>query len=61
MHQQVEDIFDDRIVLLRAKSFYDDFYIKEGDIYIYIYYIPFVNFRWSKLRGIWMKKWRLFI
>jgi len=25
MHQQVKDIFDDRIVLLRAKSFYDDF------------------------------------
>jgi len=39
MHQQVKDIFDDRIVLLRAKSFYDDFYIKEGDIYILIFTI----------------------
>lgn len=44
MHQPVEDIFDDRLVSLRAKSFYDDFYIKEGDIYTYIYYMPFANF-----------------
>lgn len=44
MHQQVEEIFDDRLVSLRAKSFYDDFYIKEGDIYTYIYYMPFANF-----------------
>lgn len=44
MHQRVEEIFDDRLVSLRAKSFYDDFYIKEGDIYTYIYYMPFANF-----------------
>lgn len=33
-----------RLVLLRAKSFYDNFYIKEGDIYTYIYYMPFADF-----------------
>lgn len=44
MHQRVENIFDDRLVSLRAKSFYDNIYIKEGDIYTYIYYMPFANF-----------------
>lgn len=44
MHQRVEEVFDDRLISLRAKSFYDDFYIKEGDIYTYIYYMPFANF-----------------
>ena len=44
MHQQVESIFDDNLVSLRAKSFYDDFYIKEGDIYTYVYHMPFANF-----------------
>lgn len=44
MHQRVESIFADNLVSLRAKSFYDDFYIKEGHIYTYIYYMPFANF-----------------
>lgn len=44
MHNQVENIFVDKLVSLRDKSFYDDFYIKEDGIYTYIYYMPFANF-----------------
>lgn len=44
MHNQVENIFGDKLISLRDKSFYDDFYIKEGNIYTYIYYMPFANF-----------------
>lgn len=44
MHNQVENIFGDKLVSLRDKSFYDDFYIKEDGIYTYIYYMPFTNF-----------------
>ena len=39
MNQRVESTFDDNPVLLRAKSFQDDFYIKEGNIYTDIYYM----------------------
>lgn len=44
MHQQVQSIFGNKLVSLREQSFYDDFYIKEGEIYTYIYYMPFANF-----------------
>ena len=44
MNERVYDVFGDNLVSLRAKSFYDDYYIKEGNTYIYIYYMPFANF-----------------
>lgn len=29
---------------MKAKSFFDDYYIKENDVYTYIFYMPFANF-----------------
>lgn len=43
-YKEVYTISYNKLISLRAKSFYDDFYIKESDIYTYIHYMPFANF-----------------
>ena len=44
MNERVYEIFGDKLVSLRARSYYDNYYIKDGDTYIYIYYMAFPNF-----------------
>lgn len=44
MRNKVKEIFGERSVSLKAKSFFDDYYIKENDVYTYIFYMPFANF-----------------
>lgn len=44
MRNKVKEIFGNDLISLKAKSFFDDYYIKENDIYTYIFYMPFANF-----------------
>lgn len=44
MRNKVQETFGDKLVSLKAKSFFDDYYIKENDVYTYIFYMPFANF-----------------
>lgn len=44
MNYRLYYIFGDILVSLKYKSFFDDFYIKENNVYIYIFYMPFANF-----------------
>ena len=44
MRNKVKEIFGNELVSLKAKSFFDDYYIKENDVYTYIFYMPFANF-----------------
>ena len=44
MNDRVYDIFGDKLISLKYKSFFDDYYIKENDVYTYIFYMPFANF-----------------
>lgn len=44
MRNKVKEIFGEKLVSLKAKSFFDDYYIKENDVYTYIFYMPFANF-----------------
>ena len=44
MKNKVKEIFGNELVSLKAKSFFDDYYIKENDVYTYIFYMPFANF-----------------
>lgn len=44
MNDRVYDIFGDKLVSLAYKSFFEDYYIKENDVYTYIFYMPFANF-----------------
>ncbi len=44
MKNKVKEIFGEKLVSLKAKSFFDDYYIKENDVYTYIFYMPFANF-----------------
>ena len=44
MRNKVTATFGDKLVSLKAKSFFDDYYIKENDVYTYIFYMPFANF-----------------
>lgn len=44
MNDRVYDILGDKLISLKYKSFFDDYYIKENDVYTYIFYMPFANF-----------------
>lgn len=44
MRNKVKEIFGNELVSLKAKSFFDDYYTKENDVYTYIFYMPFANF-----------------
>lgn len=44
MRNKVKETFGNKLVSLKAKSFFDDYYIKENDVYTYIFYMPFANF-----------------
>ena len=44
MRNKVQEIFGNDLISLKAKSFFDDYYIKENDVYTYIFYMPFANF-----------------
>lgn len=44
MNDRVHDIFGDKLISLKYKSFFDEYYIKENDVYTYIFYMPFANF-----------------
>ena len=44
MNDRVHDIFGDKLISLKYKSFFDDYYIKENNVYTYIFYMPFANF-----------------
>lgn len=44
MRKKVKEIFGNDLISLKAKSFFDDYYIKENDVYTYIFYMPFSNF-----------------
>ena len=44
MNQKVYEIFGDKLISLREKSFGDKYYYKENNDYIYVYYMPFANF-----------------
>lgn len=44
MSNKVKEIFGNDLISLKAKSFFDDYYIKENDVYTYIFYMPFANF-----------------
>lgn len=44
MNNRVYDIFGDKLISLKYKSFFDDYYIKENDVYTYIFYMPFANY-----------------
>ena len=44
MNQKVYEIFGDKLISLREKSFGDKYYYKEDNNYIYVYYMPFANF-----------------
>lgn len=44
MRNKVKEIFGNDLISLKAKSFFDDYYIKENDVYTYIFYMPFANF-----------------
>lgn len=37
MRNKVKEIFGDKLVSLKAKSFFDDYYIKENDVYTYFF------------------------
>lgn len=41
MRNKVQETFGDKLVSLKAKSFFDDYYIKENDVYTYILYMPY--------------------
>lgn len=44
MNDRLHDIFEDKLVSLKYKSFFDNYYIKENNVYTYIFYMPFANF-----------------
>lgn len=44
MNDRVYDIFGDKLISLKYKSFFNDYYIKENDVYTYIFYMPFANY-----------------
>ncbi len=44
MRNKVKETFGNDLISLKAKSFFDDYYIKENDVYTYIFYMPFANF-----------------
>lgn len=44
MRNKVKEIFGNDLISLKAKSFFDDYYTKENDVYTYIFYMPFANF-----------------
>lgn len=44
MNNKVRKIFGDKLISLKAKSFFEEYYIKENNVYTYIFYMPFANF-----------------
>ena len=44
MKYRVIEIFGDKLIKLVSYSFFEDYYYKEDDFYIYIYPLPFANF-----------------
>ena len=44
MNNKVREIFGDKLISLKAKSFFEEYYIKENNAYTYIFYMPFANF-----------------
>ena len=44
MDEKVYGVFGDKLVSFKDKSYFENYYIKENDIYTYIYYMPFANF-----------------
>ena len=44
MKDRVIEIFGDKLSRLKARSFFENYYYKEDDFYIYIYPLPFANF-----------------
>ena len=44
MNDKVLEIFGDKLISLKAKSFFEEYYIKENNVYTYIFYMPFANF-----------------
>ena len=43
-YDKVHEIFGNKLISLKAKSFFEEYYIKENNIYTYIFYMPFANF-----------------
>ncbi len=43
IRNKVKETFRDKLVSLKTKSFFDDYYIKENDVYTYIFYMLFAN------------------
>ena len=44
MNNKVHEIFGNKLISLKAKSFFEEYYIKENNVYTYIFYMPFANF-----------------
>ena len=44
MNDKVLEIFGDKLISLKDKSFFEECYIKENNVYTYIFYMPFANF-----------------
>ena len=44
MNDKVPEIFGDKLISLKAKSFFEEYYTKENNVYTYIFYMPFANF-----------------
>ena len=44
MNDKVLEIFGDKLISLKAKSFFEEYYTKENNVYTYIFYMPFANF-----------------
>ena len=43
-YDKVHEIFGNKLISLKAKSFFEEYYIKENNVYTYIFYMPFANF-----------------
>ena len=44
MNNKVREIFGDKLISLKAKSFFEEYYIKENNAYTYIFYMPFATY-----------------
>ena len=44
MNNKVREIFGNKLISLKAKSFFEEYYTKENNVYNYIFYMPFANF-----------------
>ena len=61
MNQKVYEIFGDKLISLREKSFVDKYYYKENNDYIYVYYMPFANFNLMNYLNLFQQKHNYFL